>query len=214
MVDEEVFLEATGTKYGLADVAEQLFWISAALQTPTHAPGIVKFCSSKCSTTSFTAYRSTTDHPSGRHAGTLHCLVEPDAMDIVDPETGNNCWYNLFGQVVVVLGYPIVSRSVGFHGLEIPFSMMAALACADRITSVYGTPVVKGLSTLLYPTHIETDYMFWHLLYNEDGSRISFTDERVPYLELTNGMRLQPQQIGHSRNIVGWSREIKMKVGM
>jgi hypothetical protein len=220
---DSVFFEVTGTTYSLAEVTEQLFWVSTAFQTPTDAPG----ASLNFAEASATFVVDETIQPGpkadvrlAQHVGTAHCNVTSKSK-FLDQEAQfarGHCWHNLFRHCAIVSGYPIPSRPSQRPGLEVPFDMMAALACAERITPFYGNLVVNGFSTLLFPTYYEYEHrcMFWHLVYNEDGSRVSFTDNRVflPAEVESAVMQLRPDDIDDARHIVGWAAKLKKNIGM
>jgi hypothetical protein len=214
-----VYFEATGTKYGLAEVVEQLFWISTALQTPTDEPGVSLNSADASATVSIHnnfQRRQETGQVFAQHVGAVHCKVGFQSHRQQTQPTRGNCWHNLFRHCAIVSGYPIPPRPSQRLGLDIPLDMMAALADADRMTTICGNLVLKGFSTLLFPTHIEDKTMFWHLIYNEDGSRVSFTDPRIiitPEMESVM-RRLRPEDANDSQHVIGWSAELKNNVGM
>lgn len=210
----------TGTSYGVAEAMEQLFWVSAALQTPAKGK---KPCLNfaEATMTSFVPNRKGREMENGdelsTHIGTAHCAVEFKQRYLDSdpfPEQGH-CWHNLFAQCVVAFGYPIPSRPLQLSGLEIPFDMMAAMANADRVTLFGNNLVVKGYSTALFPTIYEDKCIFWHMIFNEDGSRISFADDRIPVNEEEGCLtrQLRPDDVNHSRHIVGWSAKVRRNTG-
>jgi len=215
------FFEVTGTAYGLAEVTEQLLWVSTALQTPGNTPG----ASLDFAIPSGTFVTKETIQPSpevgipqSRHVGTAHCTIKfkREFLGQEAPLARGYCWHKLFRSCAIVSGYPILSRPPQRPGLEVPFDMMAALAGAERITRFCGNLVVKGFSTLLYPTCHENGFMSWHLIYNEDGSRVSFADDRVSLADETKlaMSQLQPDDTNHARHIVGWAAALKNNTGM
>jgi hypothetical protein len=218
---DTVYFEVTGTTYGLAEVVEQLFWVSTALQTPTNVPGVSlnsAEASAKFVVDETIQPGSKAGAPPSYHVGTVYCNVRFKS-EFLDQETQlarGHCWHNLFQHCAIVSGYPIPSRPSQRPGLEIPFDMMAALACAERITPFNGNLIVKGFSTLLFPTYYEDGCMFWHLVYNEDCSRISYADDRVFLPPETESplMQLRPSDVDHARHIVGWAAELKKYIGM
>lgn len=212
---------ATGTKYGLAEVTEQLFWVSAALQTPTFDPGLslnVAKPSPKVIGSIDGSFRPPL-RPGGlevEHVGTVSCAVTFESehpSSELEHYTGD-CWQQLFRHCAVVKGYPVLSRSSQNPGLEIPFDMMAALASAERIALFGDNLIVKGHSTLLFPTLLDDGCIFWHLICNDDGSRISFADQRIPLTaELGSSGHLQPDDVYHARHIVGWATNVDQNTG-
>ena len=190
--------------------------MSTALQTPANAidASSVSLNHAEPSLTGAKFARNKTVQPSPKaglpwahHAGTIYCKVTYKS-EFFSQETQfaeAHCWHSLFRHSAIVLGYPIPSRPHQRPGLELPFSMVAALACAERITSFCDNLMVKGFSTLLYLTGQEDKYMFWHLVHNEDGSRISFADDRVvlPAQTKSSVLQIKPDDVNETRHIVG-----------
>ena len=224
---ESVFLTATGTKYGLADLIEQFAWVSMALrpQAPDHR-STVSLNMANTNAWIFTAdcnFRPPSK-PEGlpvQHIGTADCYITYECNSLTSEDfPKNSCWHDLFCDCVIVSGYPIASRSPQKPGLDIPFDMMAALAGAERITPFGNNLVVKGFSTLLFPTSLEDDSIFWHLICHKDGSRISFADERIPLSSQTEACasetalsQLRPEAVYNVRHIVGWAPRVKHNIG-
>jgi hypothetical protein len=211
----------TGTTYGLAEVAEQLFWVSTALQTPADTPGAsLNFAEASAT---FIADETIQPGPNAavplaQHIGTAHCKVafKSKFLDQEAQLARGHCWHKLFRHCAIVSGYPIPSRPSQRPGLEVPFDMMAALACAERVTPFCGNLLLKGFSTLLFPTIQEEMCIFWHLIYNEDGTRISFADDRIflPAEMESTVKQLRPYDTRDARHIVGWAAELKKNIGM
>jgi hypothetical protein len=157
------------------------------------------------------------DVPQAHHVGTAYCVVgfKYESSNLVVPLQKGQCWHNLFRHCVVVSGYPISSRPNRRPGLEIPLEMMANLANAERITCFGDNLVIKGFATALFPSLCEDRCVFWHLVYNEDGSRISFADNRilVPAEDRPALKHLQIENMIHARHIVGWAAEIRNNTG-
>jgi hypothetical protein len=217
-----VIFEVTGTKYGLAEATEQLFWVSTALRIPSDTPG-ASLNSAKVSETLFVNDTLHTDPlpkirvSRAHHVGIAHCKIDFESKSLHNDSqlVAGDCWRNLFRHCAIVLGYPIPARPSQRPGLEVPFDMMAALANAERITPFCGNLLVKGFSTLLFPTWYEDECIFWHLVYNKDGSRISFADDRTPPpSEISPGLlQLSYSNIDHARHILGWAVKLKKNTG-
>ncbi|KAL6849042.1 hypothetical protein ACO1O0_008572 [Amphichorda felina] len=106
----------------------------------------------------------------------------------VSPINGQ-CWHDIFKNPVIVKGYPIPQRPEWSTGLEIPLNMMAGLARSQRLDRFRDKLYIKGFSTMLVPTKQIGDVICWHMIYNKDGSRISYLDDNVD----------QEQQIGRAQ---------------
>lgn len=114
----------------------------------------------------------------------------------------------MFRNPVLVKGYPIPNRAEWHTGLEIPLNVMAGLARGDQLDRFNERVYIKGFSTLLIPTRQRGDILSWHMIYNRDGSRISFLDDSMD----------QEQHIGHLdfsslRHVLGWCSEARFYAG-
>lgn len=219
LLNGSAFFEATGTKYGLAEVTEMLLWVSTAMQTPKKAPGIS--LSSADITGEFHIGEApvgpnTADLQTERHVGTayVYATYKTRSTDQATPflESQGQCWHDLFRFCTIVEGYPIPSRPSKQPGLEIPLDMLASLTRAERITLYDDNLIMKGFSTLLYAAKFLEDCVFWHLIYNEDGSRVSFADERIPLSDAASKLDLEAAYKS-ARHIVGWSAKVETRTG-
>ncbi|KAI1742983.1 hypothetical protein F4680DRAFT_471857 [Xylaria scruposa] len=126
------------------------------------------------------------------------------------------CWQNLFKNPVVVLDFPVPRRQQGQEqGLEVSLATLAALVGTRRITVFCGKVFLKGFCTILVPTKYAGDTVHWHVLFNDDGSRISFTDARIR--EAAGGFdlleHLTLSSIETARHIVGWCKRVRNFAG-
>jgi len=113
------------------------------------------------------------------------------------------CWNGLFSNPTIVPGYPIPRRQESESGLDVPVDIVAALINAKRLVKFGGTMYLKGFSALLVVTKMAVDTVFWHLVYNDDGSYVSYEDPRVPrWPESAEG--LTPDVLEKRRHVVGW----------
>lgn len=192
-------MEALGTSDFIAEVGEQLSWLGAALRFSPRSAGVVR-----C-----TPYIKATE-PTGPGADfSIQFALDNGNEDTPFATTGQ-CWHALFGNPVVVEGYPILRRPMRGTGLEIPLNMMSSLAKAPRVHNFLGRLSLKGFSTLLVPVERVDDTVLWHLYYREDGSRI-------PYFECggeINECRLTLSQLMTTRHILGWCSEARYQAGM
>jgi hypothetical protein len=127
-----------------------------------------------------------------------------------DMSANGQCWYNLFKNPVVVEGYPILRRPPGTdnHGLEIPHNMMAGLVQASRMNRFGESLVIKGFSAMLVPTRQAGDLLIWHLVYKQNGGRVSYLDYDALPIGV-NGIF----QFKNARHIVGWCAHARSHVG-
>lgn len=125
-----------------------------------------------------------------------------------------SCWLDLFNHINVVPGL-IAERPPGTPGLEISLDKIAALLETDRITPFSGNVFIKGFDAMLVLVELkEAEHVcVWHLLVNEDGEHICYTDERlqeIPALELE---LKGDMDFGRFRHIVGWYPNVENLTG-
>jgi hypothetical protein len=59
---------------------------------------------------------------------------------------------------------------------------------------------------MLVPTKRAGDMIIWHVLFNENGDRISYSDKRVREFADNFERNLKTSDVENARHIVGWSR--------
>lgn len=126
------------------------------------------------------------------------------------------CWQDMFRNPMIVLGFPVRRRQPGQEpGLEFSLATLAALVGTRRIAIFCGKVFLKGFCTMLVPTKYTGDTVHWHVLFNEDGSRIPFTDFRVRDVvgdfDITEYLTLSG--IETARHIVGWCNHARNYAG-
>ena len=114
----------------------------------------------------------------------------------------------MFVDAVVVKGYPILSRAEAGTGMEVPLNIMAGLARTDQLDQFGGATFIKGFSSLLIPVKKNKDSIVWHLIYNSDGSRISYLHKILSHIGLVTTLDL-----GNFRHILGWCAEAEFYAG-
>lgn len=222
ITDGEVHVEATGTKYGLAEVAEQLMWVSTALHTSKrddtqqsqHAPNAyINSC--QMEVRGGATGPSLRTHWQGSHVGTVNITVgyETKPLDHVPELSNGSCWHRLFRNCEITTGYPIPPRRLEQPGLDIPLDMMADLIRAERVTQFGLNLVILGFSSLLYAADYQDGVILWHLICNHDGSQVSFSDPRVPLVASPKELLPSPQDVGRARHIVGWTNKVQNLTG-
>ncbi|KAK7531942.1 uncharacterized protein J3D65DRAFT_559080 [Phyllosticta citribraziliensis] len=184
-----VTVTVTGPLYFVADVGEQLAWIGSALQTSsfkrvTYYVPLLSDLGAEEIDMSFYVQRE--EKMQGEHA-----MQE------------GVCWQGLFRSPVVVQGFPHTQE--GRLGLDIPLNMMAALIKACRVTEFDGRLFIKGFSAILFPTKLVDNCITWHLVYNEDGSYISYLDKRIEALQNEDARKIGLSDLAAApKNVVGW----------
>jgi hypothetical protein len=192
-------LEAVGIPDTIVEVGEVFAWMTAALRS---APGdevtiVVPSLSIKTKTNEM-----------------IICMVQ-DYQPARHKLSDGQCWQDLFRNPVVVHGFPVRRRPGEMQGLEIPLSTLATLVQTRRVTLFNDRVLLKGFCTMLVPTQYVEDTVFWHVLFNKDGSRISFADGRVPDVVGAFDLRkvLNVGNIETARHVVGWCVRVKSNTG-
>jgi hypothetical protein len=200
--DHSVTINATGTEYSLVELGEQLAWLGSALQS---SPSEEKMAYSTANIKTLNS--SPTPH------FCLDFLTEGPKVDEFGQFINGNCWQPLFKNPVIVKGYPILARDHGERGLEIPLNMMASLGDASRTTVFDRSLVIKGFCTLFVPTKRIKNSVLWHFLFNQDGSRISYSDARTRCPGLVSIETLDASCLGSARHFLGWASSVVMRAG-
>lgn len=218
--DGKVHVKVTGTKYGLAEVAEQLMWVSTALHTsrrddtqqPDHAPNAYL---NSCQMEIRVGAAGPSLRVQGSHVGTVNIEVgyQTKPLDHDLELSHGSCWHRLFRNCEITAGYSIPPRKLEQPGLDIPLDMMADLIRADRVTQFGPNLVVMGFSSLLYATDYQDGVISWHLVCNQDGTQVSFSDPRVPLVASPKELLPSPKDVGRARHIVGWANKVQNLTG-
>lgn len=186
-------VEAIGLAVSIAETGEQLAWLGAALRTSPQQDGLVH-----CTPTIHNSYGS-----AYRIEFTLEAVPQPPR------NVNGQCWHDIFRNPVIVKGYPIPRRVEWNTGLEIPLNIMARLARTQRVDRFKEKVYMKGFSTLLVPTKRNENILCWHLIYNRDGSRISYLDDYLHQQQYIGRLDLESL-----RHILGWCSEARFYAGI
>lgn len=218
--EDQVHVKATGTKYGLAEVAEQLMWVSNALHTAKRddaqqSQRATNVYLNSCQMDIRPGFTDPSLHIPDSHVGTVNVAVkyETKALDREPKLLAGSCWHKLFRTCEITAGYPIPSRQLSQPGLDIPLDMMADLIRAERVTQFGLNLIIMGFSSLLYATGYQNGIMTWHLVRNEDSTQVSFSDHRVPLVASPKELLPSPKDVGQARHIVGWTNSVQNLTG-
>ncbi|KAK6535580.1 hypothetical protein TWF694_002035 [Orbilia ellipsospora] len=205
----ELIFEVVGTRNSVAEIGQQLAWLCTALSRPFHRTGVINCIpfikdiqvlnSQKIQSTALPS-----DFP-------RRSKEEKENNAI----SNGQCWHNLFRNPLVVQGYPIPRRRrLSDAGLEIPLNIMAALARTRHIQVFDNRPFVRGFSTILVPTRKDETILLWHLVYNENGNRVSYF-EATALLDATAPLitGLLASELETVRHIVGWCSVVDYRAG-
>jgi hypothetical protein len=200
---------ALGTKDSVAETAEQLAWLGAALRS-SPSDSQLAYCTPAIDIVHVPQNRSVSQS----------CIETFYKINFVVEEREENvelvngqCWYNLFRNPVIVKGYPIPRRSEHDTGLEIPFDIMVRLAQAWHATTFGGKLFLKGFSTIMIPTKHLGDLVLWHMVFNELGNRISYTDPRIRNIPRATLKGVSLSDLKIARHVLGWCSHVKNYAG-
>ncbi|KAL2853313.1 hypothetical protein BJY01DRAFT_244279 [Aspergillus pseudoustus] len=198
---ETIRVTVQGPAYCIGEVGELLAWLGSALRSSTVLDGVV--------------YRTplVADIRSVEGGDNIfECNIQfsdradDTASEVYDAQ--GICWHDLFRNPVVVNGYPILRRGEGIPGLELPLGMMAELSQTRYINSFNRKLLIKGFASMLAPTGVMDNVVTWHLLHNEDGSRISYLrSATLPVIPTTIS------QLEQCRHILGWCPDMRLCAG-
>ncbi|CAI7622322.1 unnamed protein product [Penicillium manginii] len=194
-------LEATGVAETLVEVGEVFAFITAALRS---APG-----DSVASV--IPTIHSSAKTKDQKYRFRFHAQHSDGLLQSI-----GQCWQDLFRNPVVVLGFPVRRRQPDQGpGLDISLVTLTALVGTRRIAVFCGKVFLQGFCTILVPTKYAGDTVHWHVLFNEDGSRIPFTDTRVREIikEFDLSKHLTLSGIETARHIVGWCERVRNYAG-
>ncbi|TVY93688.1 hypothetical protein LAWI1_G001611 [Lachnellula willkommii] len=88
--------------------------------------------------------------------------------------------------------------------------MMAGLGQATRVTNFDGGLVLKGCSSMFYPTQRIQNSVLWHLLVNEDGKRMSYLSAKGYRASIHD---VDAVCLERSRNFLGWASSVEIHAG-
>ena len=204
-------LLATGNIYSVAEVGEQLAWLSVALRSSSRdaSPAYLIPQILQESVIAEEDLYSQSGLPATR--GVFQIGFSQLSTQF-NPNSQGSCWAGLFKNPVIVTGYPIPRQEDSERGFQIPLGISAALINAERLVRFAGTVYIKGFSAMLVMTKIVRDTVFWHLLYNADSSYISYEDTRVHrrLIEHDSQTLASLENKGH---VVGWCERICSNAG-
>jgi len=218
---QSLIITIAGTKGVIAEVAEQLCWLSAALCTSPRSAGPI-YCIPRLQSTSKDKYNmatssvgpiastiSTSEGSPGitidgyaRH--TMHGFrVSLEFQDVPEVSIQGTCWRSMLRAPVIAKDFPILLRPRDDLGLEIPLNVMAGLVDTTCINVFYNNIYLKGLSAMLIAMGQIENVVLWHLHCNESGSHIPYREEVSSILNSTH-----ITDLGCFRHVVGWSNEV------
>ncbi|KAL7948488.1 hypothetical protein V8C42DRAFT_314623 [Trichoderma barbatum] len=210
--ESSVIVEAIGTPHSITEIGEQIAWLATALRSSAQ-DSVITLCHPEilvAEAEPIQSRRAKEPEFEGVFMYKVSVVTEQTKDNLPNISVNGECWQPIFNNPVIVTGYPINPRgsTMSASGLEVSFDMMTALANADYLTTFGDKTVVKGFSTLLIPTGMHDNVIYWHLLANQSDTRISYRDPRIP-----PGILIQPEHLKGARHILGWCANAQNNIG-
>ncbi len=111
------------------------------------------------------------------------------------------CWWNMFRDATIAVGYPSPVRNNNERGLEVPFSLLPVLSRTYWLAEYNGKTLLKGYNSILNLVEQCDESVQWHLLVNKDQSRMSYTEGD----ELASLQGANEAFFSERRHFVGWA---------
>ncbi|RSL82714.1 hypothetical protein CEP52_016898 [Fusarium oligoseptatum] len=205
-------VEAAGTPYSLAEIAEVLAWLGSALrphQFPKSNDASVFYCRPLIDR--IPAEGGPSSRPDTQSRGIIRWDMRFKVRKGLDDrrDSSGQCWFNLFKTQVVVEGYPILRRPEYKTGLEISLDTIAELAQATHATMFDGRFFIKGCWAMLVLGKAAENLMIWHLIFNEDKVQSSYLDPRIADVPSEGIEHVKLSDIFSFRHVVGWCPDVR-----
>lgn len=193
----------------VANAAQQLSWLSAALSSSPFGDGQVAYCKTQLLHTA----QGGTEITSPTAIDLSHFKIRRTFEPLLSTESP--CWLPLFSDATISYGFPIPER-LGEVGLEIPIDIMAALAGIRHAVEYDGGIVMKGFSFMFIPTKHDrgNDTIQWHLVSSPNPEvRLTYEDGvgHCPDRCLLKAVDLG--SLRKARAIVGWHSAVEAVLG-
>ena len=132
----------------------------------------------------------------------------------------NSCWHAIMPCSVVAAGFPIRTRTFG-KGLELSLKTMIRLSGVFTAEEMHGKYCFVGSTTMLIPTHIDSEGNFqWHLYRRSVGTRFqnsNLSESSLLSTERFEWKGLNADSLFHQlktrRHFLGWCPSIVLNVG-
>ncbi|KAB8259361.1 hypothetical protein BDV32DRAFT_150476 [Aspergillus pseudonomiae] len=200
----EVRLEVTGISECIAEIGEQLAWLGAALRSSPYETGVA-VCNAFASEFGMEELEDSTSPSFSRFF--FHISFNLEFVDEAEISSSGQCWHQLFGNPVIVSGYPILRRPMSNLGIEISLDTMARLVKTQHINTFNRKFYIKGFCVMLVPTHSYDDIIVWHLLHKRNGERISYNETISGHADISLSA------LEKSRHILGWCPKVRYLAG-
>lgn len=204
--NSKFLLSVTGDIFSVAEVADQVAWVGAALRSSPLAP------SGAYSVAHLHVLEMFEEFVTARASIHGRCEIKFRMERLSEADVAHqpgSCWRDMFQEPVIVTGYPILRRPMEEAGLETSLQIVAALTNCRRVTNIAGKAFLKGVSAMLAAVRVVDGVLLWHFLGNPEGGSISYEDPRLP----ADCQAVTTDDVGLCRHIVGWTDSVRNFAG-
>ncbi|KFY16490.1 hypothetical protein V492_01287 [Pseudogymnoascus sp. VKM F-4246] len=162
-------ITAIGPAHFIAECAEQLAWIQAALIS--NSRNIVGFC--KPSIENYVVKATHTHSPSKQLKYEGYCGIAINFTLLANPTDAipqkQSWWEDLVGKPTVIEGFPIFRRPEAYPGLELSFELLLSSVKTDKAIINDGLILLKGPVSRLQLFKDTNDVFLWLPFHSGDG---------------------------------------------
>ena len=197
-------VEAYGTMEQLVEIAQQVAWISSALQRGSNDNGTPQYC-----ITILKPERSRPPNEVRNKAGHVFSVSYS-----FEPITTPTCWLKAVGASTILAAFFPVPVREKTRGLEASIDVLADLIGARHATEFKRGVVIKGPHAMLVPVGIHKDVVQWHIVYSQDpDERMTYEHgvSECPQRMLTDNVVLDTLQT--TTAVVGWCTHAETTLG-
>jgi hypothetical protein len=178
---------AEGRSNSIAQVGQQLAWLGGALRSSrvefevaTCAP-LARLSLSPYPSHLAAAAPSVSESHGPPRSGIIFCQISYriETTTTEEAKPSGQCWHHMFGNPVIVTGYPISHRTTSGLGLEIPLNMLTILIGSNRLTEFEDKVFIKGFSAMVIATNFAPGVVIWHYFYDKEGEKISYNNHTL-----------------------------------
>jgi hypothetical protein len=198
-------IQASGGPYIVSEFAEQIAWLAATLRLSASQDKVVAVSPRIAIHPRDTLTNQ--DMIRNRVRAGLHFNAR--AIDRESVSIQGSCWGRLFTNPILVVGYPILRKSMPDTGLETTLGIIASLIEAHQVVRIDDKIVMKGFSSLLVATAADGPFIMWHALTSsKPNERISYFDPQIKESTFGKGDLPLLRSLESSRHVIGWCSEV------
>jgi hypothetical protein len=163
--DAKLIVNVVGSIEALVEAGQQLAWLGAALQSSPVETGMA-LCIPSIQECYLMHNLPLVEASEQRQRGRILCRLgfEVEVQYAAGMEGSGLCWHKMFACPILVVGYPILSKSEPKLGLEMSLDLLAGMVGAFQVVGIQGKIFPKGFSTMLVGVRRLDDLLVWHFL--------------------------------------------------